>query len=185
MKSGIYCIKNLITNKLYIGKAFYTRKRINTHKWLLRHNKHVNVHLQRAWNKYGESNFTFDIIEYCNIESLPTREDYWTKFYKSNDMEYGYNLMIPGRQNYTHSDETKQKMRARKLGKKMSEEHRNNNTLSKYKPILQFTKSGEFVKEWLGASYVRDVLGYVQTNITEVCNGKRKTAHGYVWKYKN
>ncbi len=185
MKSGIYCIKNMITNKLYIGKACCVRTRINTHKWLLRHNKHVNIYLQRAWNKYGESNFSFDVIEYCEIENLPVKEDYWTVFYKSNDGEYGYNLMVPGRQNYTHSEETKQKISARKLGKKMSEEHLKNNTLSKYKPILQFTKSGEFVKEWLGASYVRDVLRYNQANITAVCNGQRKTANGYIWKYKS
>ena len=42
MKSGIYLIKNLITNKLYIGKACYIKKRLNTHKWALRHKKHVN-----------------------------------------------------------------------------------------------------------------------------------------------
>lgn len=184
MKSGIYRIKNLITNKLYIGKACFVKKRINAHKWLLRHKKHVNVHLQHAWNKYGSSSFVFEILEYCEVENLPIREDYWIRFYNSTDAEHGYNLMIPGRQNYNHSDETKEKMRIRKLGKKMSEEHLKNNTLSKYKPVLQFTKNGEFVKEWLGASYIRDELGYNQGNITAVCNKKRKAAHGYIWKYK-
>ena len=67
MKSGIYCIKNLITNKLYIGKACYVKARIGAHKWLLRNNKHVNIHLQHAWNKYGEFNFKFDIVEFCEV----------------------------------------------------------------------------------------------------------------------
>lgn len=184
MKSGIYLIKNLITNKLYVGKAFYIRKRLNTHKWALRHNKHANSYLQRAWNKYGEVNFLFDIIEYCDISVLPEREGYWVDFYKANDDQFGYNLMIVGRKNHTHSAETKGKMRDAKLGKKMSSEHLKNNTLSKYKPVLQYDLNENFIKEWLGASQIRDELGYNQGNITAVCNEKRKTAHGFIWKYK-
>ena len=185
MKSGIYAIKNLTNGKLYIGKACCLRQRLNNHKYLLRHNKHVNIHLQHAWNLYGKDNFTFDIIEYCNVDDLPIRESYWVEFYQTNNDKFGYNLMIVGRSNHKHSDETKKKMSNAKKGKKLSPTHLKNNTLSKYKPILQFDINGNFIKEWLGASYVRDVLKYNQTNITAVCNGKRRTAHGYIWKYKN
>lgn len=184
MKSGIYIIKNLITNKLYVGKACYLRQRLNNHKWLLRHNRHVNVYLQRAWNKYGEVNFKFDIIEYCEVDLLPEKENYWVNFYKANDDKFGYNLMIVGRKNHNHSDETKQKMRKASLGKKKSKEHINNMKLSRYKPILQYDLDGNFIKEWLGASQIRDMLGYNQSNITGVCNGLRKTHKGYIWKYK-
>jgi group I intron endonuclease len=185
MKSGIYLIKNLINNKLYIGKACYLRQRLNNHKYLLRHNKHVNNYLQNAWNKYGEQNFEFSIIEYCDTTCLAQRECYWVDFYKANDSEFGYNLMIVGRKNYRHSEETKEKMKKAHTGRKMSPTQLINNTLSKYKSVLQFNKNGEFIQEWLGASYVRDVLGYNQANITAVCNGQRKSANGYIWKYKN
>jgi group I intron endonuclease len=185
MKSGIYLIKNLINSKLYVGKACCLRQRLNNHKYLLRHNKHVNIYLQNAWNKYGEKNFEFSIVEYCDINCLAEKEYYWVDFYKVNDAEFGYNLMIVGRKNYRHAEETKRKIGNAHLGRKMSPARLKNNTLSKYKPVLQFNKSGDFIQEWLGASYIRDVLGYNQSNITAVCNGKRKSANGYIWKYKN
>ena len=49
-------------------------------------------------------------------------------------------------------------------------------------PVLQYTKKGEFVKEY---SYIR--LAKKETganNISAVCKGKLKTSGGYFWKYK-
>ena len=183
--SGIYKITNLVNNKVYIGKGTKVSGRIAAHKYLLRNNKHNNGHLQHAWNKYGEQNFTFETIEKCEVSMLPQRESYWVEYYKSNSDVFGYNLMIVGRKNHHHSDETKKKISHASLGKKKTIEHRRNYTLSKYKAILQYDKQGNFIKEWLGASYVRDVLGYPQSNITAVCNGLRKTARGFIWKYKS
>ena len=48
-------------------------------------------------------------------------------------------------------------------------------------PILQFTKSGEFVKEWPSASEAGRKLG-----ISHICNclkGRLKSAGGFVWRY--
>jgi len=55
------------------------------------------------------------------------------------------------------------------------------------KPILQYTKSGEFVKEWSSLSDAQRELGIWQANISACARGKRryKSAGGYVWKYKN
>ena len=61
--SGIYQIKNLINNKIYIGSTINLKQRFNDHKKLLRHNKHPNNHLQSSWIKHGESNFVFELIE--------------------------------------------------------------------------------------------------------------------------
>ena len=52
------------------------------------------------------------------------------------------------------------------------------------KPLLQFTIDGKFIKEWENASQVKRELGYCAENIRSVCNGKRKIANGYKWKYK-
>ena len=38
--------------------------------------------------------------------------------------------------------------------------------LARYKPILQYALNNNFIKEWLGASQVRDELGYNQSHIT-------------------
>ena len=51
---------------------------------------HVNRHLQASWNKYGEKNFKFNIIETCTKESLNNRENYWINYY--NTLNNGYNL---------------------------------------------------------------------------------------------
>lgn len=64
MESGIYAIINNITNKRYIGSYIDIRDRFWRHKSALRKNRHPNAHLQNSWTKYGEENFTFNIIEY-------------------------------------------------------------------------------------------------------------------------
>ena len=52
------------------------------------------------------------------------------------------------------------------------------------KPVLQYTKSGEFVKEWKSATDVQRTLGYFQNNIASCCTGKLKSAYNFIWKYK-
>ena len=70
-KTGVYEILNTITKERYIGSAsrigksnslsgFYVR--FEKHKSLLKSNKHYNIHLQRAYNKYGENNFNFNVL---------------------------------------------------------------------------------------------------------------------------
>lgn len=51
------------------------------------------------------------------------------------------------------------------------------------KKVLQFTKSGEFVREWAYAYEAHRELGISQGNICACCNGKRKSASGYIWRY--
>ena len=49
--------------------------------------------------------------------------------------------------------------------------------------ILQFSKSGEFIKEWSSVCEAGRQLGI--QNICACCKGRLKSAGGYVWKYKN
>ena len=66
-KIGVYSIVNKLNNKQYIGSTSESfRKRWNLHKYHLRNNKHKNSHLQYSWNKYGEENFEFIILEKCD-----------------------------------------------------------------------------------------------------------------------
>lgn len=61
--SGIYKWTCTTTRKIYVGSAVNLRMRWYNHKTSLRKNKHVNSLLQRAWNKYGEECFVFEVIE--------------------------------------------------------------------------------------------------------------------------
>ena len=60
---GVYCVENIQTGKKYIGQSIDLRKRKLTHFSKLRRLSHPNHHLQNAWNKYGEENFIFEIVE--------------------------------------------------------------------------------------------------------------------------
>lgn len=91
--SGIYYIKNKINNKIYIGssKNIYNRKA--QHYSELRGNYHENIFLQRSWNKYGEENFEFGILEEVkNINELYAREQFYIdKYYDNGNMCYNIN----------------------------------------------------------------------------------------------
>lgn len=52
------------------------------------------------------------------------------------------------------------------------------------KVILQYSIDGEFIREWPSGKEVQRQLDFAQTNISSCCLGKRKTAYGYIWKYK-
>lgn len=52
------------------------------------------------------------------------------------------------------------------------------------KPVLQFSKSGEFIREWPSTSEVHRILGFNQGNISNCCLGRCKSAYGFVWQYK-
>lgn len=91
---GIYCITNLVNGKVYIGQSVNIEKRWVHHKTTLRHNMHINKHLQSAWNKYGEQNFEFIILHECIYEDLDRYEIYYIEKY--NSIENGYNLLRGG-----------------------------------------------------------------------------------------
>ena len=52
---------------------------------------------------------------------------------------------------------------------------------SKKIPILQYDLDGNFIREWPSAT---DVGLEVQSHICDCLKGNRKTAYGYIWKYK-
>lgn len=52
------------------------------------------------------------------------------------------------------------------------------------KKVNQYTIDGEFIKKWSSMAEVKRQLGYAQGNICKCCNGQRKTAYGYIWRYR-
>lgn len=144
--TGAYQIRNLINGKLYVGgayKSFVTRW--NNHRSALRRGKHVNQHLQAAWRKYGEANFTFEVLEKCQpIKKVITAcEQKWLDLRSTSNREYGYNhsptagssLGIKrseetrGRISDSHhgkrqprSNETKEKISRANIGKRRTDE---------------------------------------------------------------
>ena len=90
-----------------------------------------------------------------------------------------------------HSDKTKEKLSKVRIGKHHSEDTKKkiseaimgiHNTRTK--PIIQYTKEGEFIKEWTSGREAYIVLSIPPGNITKCCKGELKSAGGFVWSYK-
>lgn len=132
---GIYIITNLINNKYYVGSSKSVLNRLSWHKSHLKSKTHHNEHLQKAYNKYGENSFTFELLEeYKNEKVLFSLENWWCNMLNTYNREYGYNIQpinpegIPSLSEETklkisksnkgrkHSDDTKQKIGLTKLG---------------------------------------------------------------------
>lgn len=116
----IYMIRNQINNKIYIGSAVNGRKRKNEHFTALRSHKHPNRHLQNAFNKYGEKQFNFEILQIINDkQNLIEQEQYWMDIYYP---EYNIAPKAGSCLGMECSKETKRKISEARNGKKHSEE---------------------------------------------------------------
>ena len=77
MICGVYKIKNKITGWCYIGSSKNCKQRLGNHRRGLRKNTHCTPRLQRSWNKHGEENFEFRVIEITEYEQRVVREQWY------------------------------------------------------------------------------------------------------------
>mgnify|MGYP003295796585 CR=1 FL=1 len=93
----IYKIVNKINGKVYIGQSTNIKERWKDHKNRLRKREHVNTYLQHAWDKYGEENFEFEVIDEADTkEELGIKEQYWIKEFGGCESDANYNLTEGG-----------------------------------------------------------------------------------------
>lgn len=119
-RSGIYCIRHDVDGgRIYIGSSVSLKARWKSHRTQLRQGKHHSAHLQRAWIKYGEVAFVFEVLEYVpNVAELVVREQSWIDVAGAINPLTGFNMCpIAGSAlGVKHTDATKAKIRAAKLG---------------------------------------------------------------------
>lgn len=159
------------TNKIYVGKTYDLRKRINCHKSCVR--KGSNIILHNSIRKYGWDAHRLEVIEEVDDGKLNEREIYWIKEFKTYCYEnkVGLNMTKGGdgqRTTWLHDTERRKKQSKRYLnegnpfyGKKHSDEMRiflSNNASIRNK------KDGRTIPEW-GAEkgrlqVIRSVLCY-------------------------
>ena len=104
-KCGIYIIKNKINNKFYIGSSKYLYTRITEHRCRFRKLDGINPHIQRAYNKYGEENFEYSILEFCDPEIKYEREQYYLDILQP---EYNTTLQVQANKGLPRSEHSKQ-----------------------------------------------------------------------------
>lgn len=118
---GIYRITNTSTGQHYIGSSLNIRKRWNRHREQLRQGEHHSLKLQRAWNKYGEQQFEFSVLEtVLDKQALLLAEQWWLDTLQA--AASGYNILSVAGSNLGRpmSEAQKEKIRAIRTGSKAS-----------------------------------------------------------------
>ncbi len=220
MISGIYKIENVKNHKVYIGQSIYIEKRWKDH---LHATDDFAIH--KAMEVYGIENFSFQILELCDIEDLDEKECYWINQYQSL-IPNGYN-MVAGGTNGTGLSKGKKVLQYDLMGNFIAEypsalqasqvtnishtqickccrsEIQQSGTFQwkyaddfnkKIIPIVKRTdfivlqidkNTGEIISEFDSITEASNSTNIAKATISRVCNGKGKTAGGYIWKFKN
>lgn len=131
MKSGIYHIKNLVSNGIYFGRSVDVPDRLSHHKQQLRRGVHVNKRLQNSWNKHGEQAFEFKMIWEEVPEKLEELEGFVLEEAWGNERLFNHHKLssggfLPNNKLgcFPRSEETKKKISLAFKGREFSEEHK-------------------------------------------------------------
>lgn len=185
-KPCIYTIKNVVNNKLYIGSAIGHYRRKGQHYYMLRRNIHFNKHLQSSWNKYGESNFTFEILEFIpNTNDLEKKEIYYIALHDVLDPAKGYNT----RKNCITNLGLKWPLASRlrfsesKKGKKILHLDYKEVAKKNMKKVKAIHKKSKKILTFLSAKQAGEKLSIDRTCISKALNKRIKSAGGYIWDF--
>lgn len=180
----IYCIyyHKSPSGKYYIGQTSDPIKK----RWGVDGKRYISCTLfYKAICKYGWNNIEHSVLA-TNLskEDADKLEIWLIAKYKSLGLSYniadggsctlGEHPMLGKK----HSEESKRKMSESAKGIHVGAKN------GKAKAILQFSKSGEFIREW---ECISDVERELNIKVTAICNnlkGYSKHSGGYVWKYK-
>lgn len=93
-RPAIYGLRNLLNNKIYVGKTrdMYFRCYQYTYDFREKRKDHINEYLFRSMEKNGIENFEMFPLEFCSIDDLSERELFWMDELRSCENERGYNL---------------------------------------------------------------------------------------------
>lgn len=177
----VYRHYNRLTNKSYIGMTSQNPKRRWHNGWGYKNNSKMWSDIKESdWNKDWEHNIIGKFED--KQEALNVEEMFILLFDSTND---GYNTSTYGNGNYKKTEEQKRKMSEAHIGITFSEEHKkkiSENIPSKQ--VLQFSKEGEFIAEYPSLVEAERHTGCNNCGICKCCRGERKSAGGFIWKYK-
>jgi group I intron endonuclease len=163
---GIY--KITINDKEYIGSSCNIGSRLKHHLWSLENNIHHNRTMQNAWNKYGENNIFYEVVEICSEDDLIIRE----KYYIDTLNPYMNHILNPVN---IVRDET-YKQRLSEAAKRSYQEGRE---VVNKKTVYKYSLEGDYIESFTSLTDAGN-----PTAICACCNNRAYTAEGYRWSYE-
>ena len=188
---GIYKITNP-KGKIYIGQSTDIEYRFYGYKKIIRCKSQKKLY--NSLIKYGVENHTFSIIEECDVEVMNERERYWQDYF--DVIKKGLNLKLTRYDDkiVSLSDETKEKIKLSMIGRtitwgdKISKKLKGKPNLKNRgrgnKPIIQFDKKNNQIKEWNSISEASKETKISFNSISNNLVGRCKSTGGFIWKYK-
>lgn len=210
MRGYIYKITSKVNNKIYIGQTIRPIKERFSEHLRSADGKYNNQPLYDAMNKYGKDNFVIELIGEYDYEELNEYESLFIEQYDSYNSGYNATLGGEGRPVHNYEELANEFITS---GLSISKYAENNfirestvrtaleiagltetyrdlfpeyNTRFNPKPVCMLDKKTRgFIRSF---NSVHQALKYLNKendrgHIREVCNGKRKSAYGYKWKY--
>lgn len=161
-KYCVYCHRNKINNKAYIGiTGLGVKKRWASNGSLYRN----SPHFWNAIQKYGWDNFEH-IVLFDNLskKNACKMEILLIALFNTQDPNLGYNMSSGGESGSSG---------CRKLSKKGPDG----------KKVNQYDLNGIFIRTWNSMIEASKALHIYYSCISDCCRGKQKTAGGFIWKY--
>lgn len=207
----IYVITNQINGKQYVGKTNTTiEERWRHHQ--NDSERYASRPLYRAFKKYGIENFSIKELEQCSSQEAPSLEIYWIG--KLNTYENGYNATRGGDGStlYDYKELAEAYLKYHNLTKvaeyfqcdpetvrraclEYDIEIQNGGAAAFGKAVIMCDKkTKEPIQDFINMTKAAEYLiqhnittaqpKHISTSISRSANGQRKTAYGYIWKYK-
>ena len=190
IKIIIYKATNIKNGKIYIGLTTKTlEERIKHHK---RDSLRMDTYFYRAIKKYGwEEGFTHEVLyEHLTQNEAEKMEIELIKQYNSTNKNFGYNHAHGGNYSGTPTEETKQKIREKLKGQKLSEETKKKMSISRSREkngkavkVGKFDVNGNLIQSWGCMTSASDDVGVSNKVIWRYCKKLSPDPKGFIWEY--
>nr|YP_009268538.1 hypothetical protein [Beauveria caledonica]AMD61802.1 hypothetical protein [Beauveria caledonica] len=172
-QSGIYLWTNTITGKKYVGSSINLNIRLKNYfsKNYLEYKIQLDKSLiYRALLKYGYSNFKLEILEFCSIDSILEREQYYL-----DNLNLEYNLLKTARSllGFKHSEYSKKLISQALLGRVVKEETKEKlSSNTQAFPVILLDLNNLFVSLYPSIRKVSDLIQINHTYVNKCLNKK-------------
>ena len=210
MEISVYFISHKPSKRFYVGQSSKTTTRLANHRNMLKRGDHHCIHLQRAWDMYGESEFDFIRFQSfeTKAEAMKAEQALLDKYFStgvlfnsasSNDPRIGIQWATTKearkRTSVTRSKAPhllEQLSNARKnaftpeaIAKRVANTKKNGNSFSTRRMAVRAINCANGDRfSFASMSEAASMTGASRGNIYSCCNGKRRIVNGFVFTYE-